>query len=99
MIQKLNKTNFKETINSNEPVLIKFGSNWCGPCKIVGKTLEEIQSTLPYKVYEVDVDENMELCEEYEITNIPVVILFKSGEMLKKHVGLMSKEEIEQFAK
>ena len=99
MIQKLNKTNFKETINSNEPVLIKFGSNWCGPCKIVGKTLEEIQSTLPYKVYEVDVDENMELCEEYEITNIPVVMLFKSGEMLKKHVGLMSKEEIEQFAK
>ena len=99
MTQKLNKTNFKETINSNEPVLIKFGSNWCGPCKIVGKTLEEIQSTLPYKVYEVDVDENMELCEQYEITNIPVVMLFKSGEMLKKHVGLMSKEEIEQFAK
>ena len=99
MTQKLNKTNFKETINSNEPVLIKFGSNWCGPCKIVGKTLEEIQSTLPYKVYEVDVDENMELCEQYEITNIPVVMLFKSGEMLKKHVGLMSKEEIEQFVK
>ena len=99
MTQKLNKTNFKETINSNEPVLIKFGSNWCGPCKIVGKTLEEIQSTLPCKTYEVDVDENMELCEEYEITNIPVVMLFKSGEMLKKHIGLMSKEEIEQFVK
>lgn len=97
MIQKLNKTNFKEIINSNTPVLIKFGSNWCGPCKIVGKTLEEIQSTLPCKVYEVDVDENMELCEEYKITNIPVIMFFKSGEMLKKHVGLMSKEEIEQF--
>ena len=98
-MQKINKTNFKETINSTEPVLIKFGSNWCGPCKIVGKILEEIQSTLPCKVYEVDVDENMELCGEYDITNIPVVMLFKSGEMLKKHVGLMSKEEIEQFVK
>lgn len=99
MAQKLNKTNFKETINSTEPVLVKFSSNWCGPCKVVGKTLEEIQSTLTCKVYEVDVDENMELCEEYEIIKIPVVMLFKSGEMLKKHVGLMSKEEIEQFVK
>ena len=41
----------------------------------------------------------MELCEEYEITNIPVIMLFKSGEMLKKHVGLMGKEEIEQFVR
>lgn len=98
MIQKLNKTNFKETINSTEPVLVKFSSNWCNPCKLVGKLLDEMQNTLP-KTYEVDVDENMELCEEYEITNIPVVMLFKSGEMLKKHVGLMSKEEIEQFVK
>lgn len=99
MAQKLNKTNFKETINSTEPVLVKFSSNWCGPCKVVGKTLEEIQPTLPCKVYEVDVDENMELCDEYNITNIPVIMLFKSSEMLKKHVGLISKEEIEQFVK
>lgn len=99
MIQKINKTNFKETINSTEPVLVKFSSNWCGPCKVVGKTLEEIQPTLPCKVYEVDVDENMELCDEYNITNIPVIMLFKSSEMLKKHVGLVSKEEIEQFVK
>ncbi len=97
-MQKLNKTNFKETINSTEPVLVKFSSNWCNPCKLVGKLLDGMQKTLP-KTYEVDVDENMELCDEYKITNIPVVMLFKSGEMLKKHVGLMSKEEIEQFVK
>ena len=54
-MQRLNKTNFKETINSTEPVLVKFSSNWCNPCKLVGKLLDEMHNTLP-KTYEVDVD-------------------------------------------
>ena len=97
-MHQIDKTNFNEIINSSEPTLIKFSAIWCGSCKVLGKTLEDMKDSLP-KTYEVDVDENMELCEKYKISNIPVLMLFNSGELVKRHNGLISKEELKQFVK
>ena len=93
MAQKLNKTNFKETINSTEPVLVKFSSNWCNPCKLVGKLLDEMQNTLP-KTYEVDVDENMELAEKYNVMAVPALIVFKEGKVKTTASGVQTKSAI-----
>ena len=79
MITNLNKDTFKQTITQNKYSVVKFGSNWCGPCKMLSNTLKQfdIENNIP--IYEVDVDSNVELCNEYDITNIPVLMVFDSN--------------------
>jgi len=93
---KLDTTNFNETIKSETPVLIKFGAIWCGPCRALSQTLKGIE-TSKTPIYEVDVDNNPDIAKQYKISSIPVLALFKNGEMIKTHSGMMSKDDILKF--
>lgn len=75
--------------------LIKFGAEWCGPCRALIPILEEIKDLI--EVIEYDVDEApVELLKQYKIRNIPVLVLEKDNEELWRHIGTISKEMLEK---
>lgn len=94
---KLNSENFeKEVLNSEQPVLIDFYADWCGPCKMMGPVIEEIANELQgkAKVGKINVDQNQELAMKYGVMSIPTMIIFKNGEETKRFVGARDKEEL-----
>ena len=87
---------FKEEISKNKYSLLKIGSTWCGPCKMLSNTLKQIQTDFP--IYDMDTDTNMEFCNEYQITNIPVIMIFdKDGNTVERFNKALTKDEIEQL--
>lgn len=82
---------------SNELTLIDFSAVWCGPCRMVKPNLEEINEKGLIKVFNVDVDEAMELTKEFKIEVVPTLILLKDKKTVSKKVGYMNVEEIEEW--
>ena len=97
----LNSENFeKEVLNSNEPVLVDFYADWCGPCKMMLPIIEELANELQGKgkVGKINVDENQDLALKYDVMSIPTLIIFKDGKEIKRFVGVRDKNELlEQF--
>lgn len=74
--------------------LLKFYATWCGPCKMLSKTMEDIE--FPYEVIPVDIDENMELAVKYGVRGVPALILInEEGDPVTSSVGLLSKKDLE----
>lgn len=91
--------NFKETINSDIPVLVDFYADWCGPCKTLAPILEQLQEEYEGKVsiLKIDVDKYHELASEYNIKSIPTLMLFKQGTLLQTMKGFMGKEKVKEL--
>ncbi len=87
---------FEEIIKSENKVLVKFGANWCGPCKIMDKILSEVQRDKTYgkRVYKVDVELLPELGAKYNIRNLPTCIIFQNGEVVERFTGRKYAKEI-----
>lgn len=88
------KETFVEELNSEEKVLVDFWAPWCGPCKMLSGTLEQIQKETNIKIVKVNVDDESELASIYNIRSLPTLILFKNGEMVNQIVGAVSKNKI-----
>jgi len=94
---KITKSNFEaEVIKSDKPVLLDFWASWCGPCKMVGPIVEEVASQVGEnaKVGKVNVDEEQELAQKYNVMSIPTLIVIKDGKVVQSAVGVQSKQTL-----
>lgn len=92
---KITNQNFEqEVLNSKEPVLLDFWASWCGPCRMVSPTIEEIaKETVGVKVGKVNVDEESELAAKYRIMSIPTIMVLKDGKVSATAVGVRPKND------
>ena len=92
---EVNKGNFEaEVLKSDVPVLADFNAGWCGPCRAMKPMLEELSENAAYKIVSIDIDEEDELAEEYDVSSIPCLVVFKGGEEVNRSVGLIPKDAI-----
>jgi len=88
----LTDSNFKEEISSGL-VLVDFWAPWCGPCRMLGPIIEEVAKEVEgIKVGKLNVDENPQTAQKFQIMSIPAVMLFKDGEVVETLIGLRPKE-------
>lgn len=94
MVKHLENENFKEIIGSGVWI-VDFYADWCGPCKMLGPVLEELDNN----VLKVNVDSHEDLAREFGVMSIPTICFFKDGNLANKVVGFRSKDEIETIVK
>lgn len=85
----------KEVLESDKPVIVDFWASWCGPCRMLGPVVEELAEEHPeIKVCKVNVDDEPDLAQQFNIMSIPFVASFKGGQLYKSSVGVQPKESL-----
>lgn len=92
----IDKTNFEsDVLNAGKPVVVDFWAEWCGPCKMIAPSLEEIsEENTAIDVVKVNIDENPDLAAQFGVRSIPTLMLFKNGEQASVQVGAAPKSKL-----
>lgn len=95
-VTEITSENYDEKIASNDVVMVDIWAPWCGPCKILSPTVDEVASELGSKVLvgKMNADENMDFCATLGIRSIPTLLFYKGGKLQEKKVGALSKADI-----
>ena len=85
-----------DVLKSTVPVVVDFWAEWCGPCKMIGPHLDKIAEEYGdrAKVVKVDIDEQQELAEKYNVSSIPTLMFFKEGKLVDQLIGARPKSDI-----
>lgn len=96
---KITLENFaQEVLKSDKPVLVDFYADWCGPCQMMAREIDEFaDETEKVKVCKLNVDESTDLAMTFGVMSIPTVILFENGQEVKRFVGAKEKDQIAEF--
>lgn len=96
MITTITKDNFEnEIVKADKPVLVDFGASWCGPCRMLSPTIDEIAEEHPeIKVCKINIDDEAELAIRHGVMSVPTLMIFKNGEIAQTAVGVRPKDEI-----
>lgn len=95
---EITDANFDEIIASDQPVMIDFWAEWCGPCKMIGPIVEELAGEFEGKavIGKLDVQENSQIPARFGVRNIPTLLFFKNGQLVDKQVGVVPKAILSQ---
>lgn len=99
MLEHLTKENFKDFYKDKPLALIDFWASWCGPCRMLTPVLEELDKEAGLAIGKVNVDEEEEISEAFNVSSIPTLFLFKDGNLVDKRVGYMPLEELKSWIK
>ena len=89
----------QDVLNSENPVMVDYWAEWCGPCKMIAPILDEIAGEYEgnLKVAKLNIDENPDTPQKYAVRGIPTLMIFKGGEVIGTKVGAMTKSQLSAF--
>jgi thioredoxin 1 len=87
---------FSEIINQEQPVLVDFFADWCGPCKKLSPILKQVKDKLGdgITILKIDVDKNQALASKYQVRGVPTMLLFKNGKQVWRQSGVLQESDI-----
>ena len=90
------KGKFNELINKDQPVLVDFYADWCGPCQMMAPVLKEVAQEMGdmVKIIKIDVDKNQPIAQQFGVRSIPNIILFKNGKIVANKAGVLTKRDL-----
>ena len=96
MAIKITNENYEALVNDGKPLVIDFWAEWCGPCRAIAPLVDKFAEEYADKVNigKCDVDDNDDIVALYRVRNIPTVIFLKGGELVDKHVGAISENDL-----
>jgi thioredoxin 1 len=99
MLKELTDNNFQqEVMDDGGVVLVDFYAEWCSPCKVLAKTVEEIEEdgNNNAKICKADIEANFTAVQDLNIKSVPFIVLYKGGKVVNQHVGLRSKQDLQR---
>ena len=98
MALAIDQSNFDSLMKGDKLVVIDFWAQWCGPCRALGPTIDEVAAEYEGRaiIGKCDTDENNDIAIQFGVRNIPMLVFVKNGEVKDVHVGLIKKSELTQ---